>query len=351
MSVQTDVRDELLATILKTAPVGILVIESETLRILLANEQVKRMLDPEWVGRDLTGYTALDVLVGIPPARLRAAVQSVVVSGTTLHLEDYAYDGFARGRTYWNDDLTPLHDDAGHCYAVMLTLVETTAHVIARQRLEETNAALTAINALALRVNATKDLPTIFQYALDALIELLHLDQGAVGRVDDRDDALRLIAVHSPDVARRDPRIPLASGGTLRWLRERKIPLAIADVETDAQVSEEERALLVANGVKSALFVPILVEDRLFGAIVLDATIVPRAFTADEIALAETVGNQLAVVIRERYPGLPVVLTSGYSSVLADHAHRGFELIQKPYSVEALSRTLRKAISERRPLE
>jgi PAS domain S-box-containing protein len=62
-------------------------------------------------------------------------------------------------------------------------------------------------------------------------------------------------------------------------------------------------------------------------------------------------GVELATVIRERYPGLPVVLTSGYSSVLADNAHRGFELIQKPYSVEALSRTLRKAISERRPVE
>jgi nitrogen-specific signal transduction histidine kinase/CheY-like chemotaxis protein len=62
-------------------------------------------------------------------------------------------------------------------------------------------------------------------------------------------------------------------------------------------------------------------------------------------------GVELAIVIRERYPGLPVVLTSGYSSVLAENAHRGFELIQKPYSVEALSRILRKAISERRVLE
>jgi signal transduction histidine kinase/CheY-like chemotaxis protein len=59
-------------------------------------------------------------------------------------------------------------------------------------------------------------------------------------------------------------------------------------------------------------------------------------------------GVELASIIRDRYPGLPVVLTSGYSSVLADNAHRGFELIQKPYSVESLSRTLRKAISERR---
>lgn len=56
-------------------------------------------------------------------------------------------------------------------------------------------------------------------------------------------------------------------------------------------------------------------------------------------------GVELAGVIRERYPGLPVVLTSGYSNVLAENAHRGFELIQKPYSVESLSRILRKAIT------
>jgi hypothetical protein len=31
--------------------------------------------------------------------------------------------------------------------------------------------------------------------------------------------------------------------------------------------------------------------------------------------------------------------------VLAENAHRGFVLIQKPYSVELLSRSLRKAIS------
>nr|WP_246583916.1 PAS domain S-box protein [Bradyrhizobium iriomotense] len=58
-------------------------------------------------------------------------------------------------------------------------------------------------------------------------------------------------------------------------------------------------------------------------------------------------GVELAGIIRERYPGLPVVLTSGYSNVLAENAHRGFELIQKPYSVESLSRILRKAITDK----
>jgi PAS domain S-box-containing protein len=55
-------------------------------------------------------------------------------------------------------------------------------------------------------------------------------------------------------------------------------------------------------------------------------------------------GVEFATVVRERYPGLPVVLTSGYSTVLAENAHSGFELIQKPYSVELLSRILRKSV-------
>jgi len=59
-------------------------------------------------------------------------------------------------------------------------------------------------------------------------------------------------------------------------------------------------------------------------------------------------GVELATIIRDRYPGLPVVLTSGYSSVLAENAHQGFELIQKPYSVELLSRVLRRSIGEAR---
>ena len=35
-------------------------------------------------------------------------------------------------------------------------------------------------------------------------------------------------------------------------------------------------------------------------------------------------------------PDLPVVLTSGYSHVLAEEGRHGFELLQKPYAVEEL---------------
>ncbi len=54
-------------------------------------------------------------------------------------------------------------------------------------------------------------------------------------------------------------------------------------------------------------------------------------------------GVELGQEIRHRYPGLPVVLTSGYSHVLAEEGRQGFELIKKPYAVEELSRVLQRA--------
>ena len=59
-------------------------------------------------------------------------------------------------------------------------------------------------------------------------------------------------------------------------------------------------------------------------------------------------GVALAQEIARRHPGLAVVLTSGYSHVLAESGTAGFELLHKPYSVEELSRMLRRAARRRR---
>ena len=58
-------------------------------------------------------------------------------------------------------------------------------------------------------------------------------------------------------------------------------------------------------------------------------------------------GVALGHEIRRRRPGLPVVLTSGYSYVLAEEGNYGFELLHKPYSAEDLSRTIRRAMASR----
>jgi len=59
-------------------------------------------------------------------------------------------------------------------------------------------------------------------------------------------------------------------------------------------------------------------------------------------------GIELGQEIRKLYHDLPVVLTSGYSHVLAQNGTYGFELLHKPYSVEQLSRVLRKVATWQR---
>lgn len=55
-------------------------------------------------------------------------------------------------------------------------------------------------------------------------------------------------------------------------------------------------------------------------------------------------GVELGQEIARLYPTLPVVLTSGYSEVLAQTGTHGFELLNKPYSIDELSRILKKVL-------
>lgn len=52
-------------------------------------------------------------------------------------------------------------------------------------------------------------------------------------------------------------------------------------------------------------------------------------------------GIELGHAIRARWPRLEVVLTSGYSHVIAEEGTHGFDLLQKPYSIDGLLKALR----------
>ena len=56
-------------------------------------------------------------------------------------------------------------------------------------------------------------------------------------------------------------------------------------------------------------------------------------------------GIELGLLVRQHYPGLPVVLTSGHSAAMAEKGRHGFELIQKPYTSDALVRVFSKVIT------
>lgn len=68
----------------------------------------------------------------------------------------------------------------------------------------------------------------------------------------------------------------------------------------------------------------------------------PEPFDAvfSDVVMPGMSGVDLARAVRQRWPGLPVILTSGYSHALAEEGADGFELVRKPYAAEDLSRAL-----------
>jgi len=75
-----------------------------------------------------------------------------------------------------------------------------------------------------------------------------------------------------------------------------------------------------------------------------ELTIDPARFDVvfSDVVMPGMTGIELAQEIRRRHHDLPVVLTSGYSHVLSQNGSFGFELLQKPYSIEQLARVLHK---------
>ena len=56
-------------------------------------------------------------------------------------------------------------------------------------------------------------------------------------------------------------------------------------------------------------------------------------------------GLAMAQMLRERFASLPILLTSGYSHVLAEEGTHGFELLKKPYSVRTLAERLQQVVA------
>jgi two-component system NtrC family sensor kinase len=55
-------------------------------------------------------------------------------------------------------------------------------------------------------------------------------------------------------------------------------------------------------------------------------------------------GLELASEIAERFPSIPVLLTTGYSASAQDAVRQGVIVLQKPYDIEGLRRNIREAI-------
>ncbi|MDE1191112.1 MAG: ATP-binding protein [Arachidicoccus sp.] len=139
---------------------------------------------------------------------------------------------------------------------------------------------------------------------------------------------------------------------TLYLPRSRRAAVSPPPPRAPARLRHEGRVLVVEDNAAIGEFASQLLQDLGYHteltananeALARLETAADFDLVFSDVVMPGIGGVELARMIQGRWPGLPVILTSGYSHVLATDARHGFPLLHKPYSVEELSHILRQA--------
>ncbi|MFN3943861.1 MAG: PAS domain-containing protein [Allosphingosinicella sp.] len=141
--------------------------------------------------------------------------------------------------------------------------------------------------------------------------------------------------LYLPRVAEPPPEEAVDDGAATRHAGRGRILV----VEDNRQVGEFATELLADLGYESLLACD---AEEALATLAREADAIDLVFT--DVVMPGRSGVELAQDIARAHPRLPVVLTSGYSHVLADQGTHGFPLLHKPYSVKGLSEALSDAL-------
>jgi GAF domain-containing protein len=144
------------------------------------------------------------------------------------------------------------------------------------------------------------DVQPVFDAIVDSAVRLLHAYSGALTRVIDGEIVLATLTSTDDaagDAAHRTryPQ-PLDSGSAHAHTIRDRVPLNVADADTDLHVSESGRASARRRSYRSIAVVPMLRNDLAIGAISVTRR-ESGGFTADEIGLLQTFADQAVIAI------------------------------------------------------
>ena len=167
------------------------------------------------------------------------------------------------------------------------------------QYLERRQEELKLVNAVSGATSATLDLDRILSSAVRSVAEGLHADRASIGILDEDQTRIEIAAEHRPDgrPTAVGVKLPLAAGTILTRIITERRTISTDDVTVDsrfADVRSEMRELHV----RGTVVVPLIAGGRVIGTLSVNSSHEPRHFTADEIAVLETVANQLALGVR-----------------------------------------------------
>ena len=157
---------------------------------------------------------------------------------------------------------------------------------------------LSLVNRISTAVNSTLDLDQILQTAAREMAKAFGIKQTGI-ILFDREAKYGEIAAEfqeTPDGTGSRVRLPLAGNPSLMQVIATKQPLAITDALHDP-LAAAIRDIVEMRHIQSLLIVPLVVKGGVVGTIGLDVIDQPRTFLPEEVDLAQTIANQVAIAI------------------------------------------------------
>ncbi len=279
-------------------PIGVMIVNAVSFSIVSINRTYAKFLEGAPINKNLIGQTITEVGATAPTFKV---ISSVVTSGQEVIVEEYPYDGFARGRTYWRWIATPLLtvEQISH---VVITAEEITQRVLDRENLVaalDKEKCLRDENRLlyevSRRLNSSAALDETLNDVVIQVSELVGTKWVTVLLRDEHHDGLRISAAsHLSSDHDIDYIIPNGKGVSERAFSEGKVIEELNYQQTNAPAILKE--LTEREQIGSYLGVPISHVGQTMGVIILgkhDATLFDASTKNLVMLLAEQIGVAL----------------------------------------------------------
>ena len=139
-----DQREARLSAIVSGAPVGIVLMDADTLLVREANAFYHRFLEGEWrTPGAIVGHTPWEFIPNFEEFGTAGIFQRVARTGAPFEIAEYEFEGFERGTTFFRWTLQPVGErPGGGPQYLLLLVVEITEQVLGRRAAEAERRAL-----------------------------------------------------------------------------------------------------------------------------------------------------------------------------------------------------------------
>lgn len=182
-------------------------------------------------------------------------------------------------------------------YQVFTTFEDITARTEAELELRRSEKQLRSMLEISQALAAPLEMGVILQKIVENATGLLQLESGAIYSL--RDKVLFLEATTPPlppglpDLLRQ---AQLTDHPHIQAALTRGAPIVLADTAT-AELSSEERAAVEARGLRSIVYIPLMIAERAMGVLIVGSLNQLRSFSNEEIALYAGFSGQAAQTI------------------------------------------------------